>query len=151
VAPTGSAALLFESTGKTSGAEERQLTVFVRSLTNGAAENVPTARKFPVSCKLPTVIVLGIIMSESKFAPDVPPPEALPVTVSVALAPVAPLNAIPPTVIVVVPTPTAVATPEALMVATEGTLEVQITPLVKFCVEGCFALPYVPTAVNCAV
>jgi hypothetical protein len=42
---------------------------------------------------------------------------------------------------VVVPTPIAVATPEALMVATEGLLELQVTPVVMFCVEGCFALP----------
>jgi hypothetical protein len=62
-----------------------------------------------------------------------------------------PLNAAPPAVIVVVPVPAAVATPEALTVATEGALEVQFTALVIFRVEGCFALPYVPTAVNCVV
>ena len=62
-----------------------------------------------------------------------------------------PLNAAPPAVIVVVPVPAAVATPETLTVATEGALEVQFTALVIFRVEGCFALPYVPTAVNCVV
>jgi hypothetical protein len=54
-------------------------------------------------------------------------------------------------VIVVVPAPTAFATPEALTVATEGTLEVQVTELVMFCVERCCELPYVPVAVNCTV
>jgi hypothetical protein len=54
-------------------------------------------------------------------------------------------------VIVVVPAFTPVATPEVLMVATAGTLDVQVTELVTFCVEGLLALPYVPTAVNCAV
>jgi hypothetical protein len=74
-----------------------------------------------------------------------------PVTVRVALELVGPLNAIPPAVMVVVPGPTAVAMPEALTVATAGALEVQVTPLVMVCVVGCFALPYVPTTVNCAV
>jgi hypothetical protein len=54
-------------------------------------------------------------------------------------------------VMVVVPAPTAVAMPAALIVATEGTLEAQVTELVMFWVEGDFALPNVPIAVNCAV
>jgi hypothetical protein len=54
-------------------------------------------------------------------------------------------------VIVVVPAPTAVAIPAALIVATEGTLEVQATELVMFWVVAFFALPKVPVAVNCAV
>jgi hypothetical protein len=53
-------------TGKTLGSEESQVTELVRSLTVGAVEYVPIARKFPVSCKLPTEIVLGIMMSESR-------------------------------------------------------------------------------------
>ncbi len=77
-----------------------------------------------MSCKLPTVIELGMMLTESRF-PAFPP--AVPVTVSVALALVAPLKAVPPAVIVVVPGVTAVATPEALTVATEGALEVQVT------------------------
>ena len=51
----------------------------------------------------------------------------------------------------VVPALTAVATPEALTVATAGALEVQVTKPVIFCVVRDLALPYVPTAVNCAV
>jgi len=123
-------------TGKTSGAEDSQVTEFVRSLTYGAAANVPTARKLPVSCKLSTVIVGGIMASESRFPPVAPPPEPEPepepVTVRVALELVRPLNAAPPAVIVVVPGPTAVAIPEALTVATEGVLEAQFTVLVIF-------------------
>ena len=86
---------------------------------------------------------------DAMLLPAVPPPE--PVTVRVALALVGPLYAVPPAVIVVVPGPTAVATPEALMVATEGTLELHVTELVMFPVVACFALPKVPTALNCAV
>jgi hypothetical protein len=54
-------------------------------------------------------------------------------------------------VIVVVPKLTAVTMPAALMVATDGTLEVQVTELVMFWVDRFFALPNVPIAVNCAV
>lgn len=63
-------------TGKTLGTEEIQDSVveFVRSLTNGEVENVPIARNCPVSCKLPTVMALGITVSERMFPPAVPPP-----------------------------------------------------------------------------
>jgi hypothetical protein len=54
-------------------------------------------------------------------------------------------------VIVVVPAPTAVAMPEALMIATEGTLEAQVTELVMFWVVRFLVLPKVPVAVNCTV
>ena len=37
----------------------------VRSLTNGAVENVPIARNCPVPCKLPTVRVAGMMVSET--------------------------------------------------------------------------------------
>jgi hypothetical protein len=43
--------------------------------------------------------------------------------------------------IVVVPAPTPVATPEALIVATPVALELQVTWFVMFCVERCFELP----------
>jgi hypothetical protein len=52
-----------------------------------------------------------------------------------------PANPVALAVMIVEPGLTAVASPEALMVATEGTLEVHVTRLVMFCVEGCFALP----------
>jgi hypothetical protein len=61
------------------------------------------------------------------------------------------LNAVAPAVIVVVPALTPVATPEALTVATAGTLEVQVTVLVIFCVDERLEFPYIPMAVNCAV
>jgi hypothetical protein len=130
-------------TGKTLGVAEIQVRLgeFVRSLRVGGTVNVPNARNCPVSCKLPTVIELGIIVSETRFPVAPPPVVPEPVTVRVALELVAPLNACPPAVIVVVPALTAVATPEALTVATEGALEVQFTPLVRFFVEGCAPLP----------
>jgi hypothetical protein len=151
VAPSVPAVLVL--TGKTLGTEEIQFNVgeFVRSLTVGAVENVPIARNCPVSCKLPTVIELGIMVSESRFPPAGPEPPPEPVTMRVALELTEPLNAIALAVIVVVPALTAVTMPEALTVATEATLEAQVTVLVTFCVERWFALPYVPTAVNCAV
>ena len=68
-----------------------------------------------------------------------PPPEAA--TVRVALELIGPLYACALAVMVVVPAPTAVATPEALTVATDGVLEVQVTMLVTFCVVWWFALP----------
>jgi hypothetical protein len=87
--------------------------------------------------------------SETILPPPVPPLE--PVTVRVAVELTWPLNPVALAVIVVVPAPTAVAIPAALMPATEGTLEVQVTELVMFCVDEFFALPNVPVAVNCAV
>jgi hypothetical protein len=90
-----------------------------------------------------------MIASETIFPPATPPPAE--VTVRVAVELTGPLNAVALAVIVVVPAPTAVASPEALTVATAGALEVQVTALVIICVERWFALPYVPVAVNCAV
>ena len=80
-----------------------------------------------------------------------PPPEPEPVTVMVALELILPVHPDALAVIVVVPAPTAVAIPEALTVATEGTLEAQVTELVMFWVVRFFVLPYEPVAVNCAV
>jgi hypothetical protein len=91
----------------------------------------------------------GMIESETIFPPATPPPAD--VTVRIALELTGPLNAVALPLMVVVPAPTAVASPEALTVATAGTLEVQVTTLVTFWVERWFALPYVPVAVNCAV
>ncbi len=51
-------------TGKTLGVEDSHVTEFVRSLMYGGCENVPTARKFPVACRLPTVIELGTSWSD---------------------------------------------------------------------------------------
>jgi hypothetical protein len=126
------------STGKTLGKEEIQVTVgeFVRSLTNGAVENVPTARNWPVSCKLPTERTLGMMVSETRTPPVEPPPPPAPVTVTRVLALTSPLNAVAPALMVVVPAATAVTSPVALTVATVGVLELHVTPPLMFCVEG---------------
>jgi hypothetical protein len=50
-----------------------------------------------------------------------------------------------------VPGATAVTSPEAFTVATEGSVELQVTALVMFCVVGFFAFPNVPVAVSCTV
>jgi hypothetical protein len=139
-------------TGNTFGAEVSQVTELVTSLTVGEVENVPIARNCPLWVKPPKTIPLGMMVSE-RMLPPLPPvvPPADPVTVMTALEEVGPLNAVALAVIVVVPALTAVAIPEALTVATAGVVELQVTRLVMFCVEGCFALPYVPVAVNCKV
>jgi hypothetical protein len=53
-------------------------------------------------------------------------------------------------VIVVVPADTPVATPVALIVATPGTLDVQVAESVRCCVEEgwLFPWPKIPVAVN---
>jgi hypothetical protein len=112
-------------------------------------EVVPMARNWVVWVGDATACEDGMIESEAILPPEEPPLE--PVTVRAALELTCPLNEDVLAVIVVVPEPTAVAIPAALMVATEGTLEVQVTELVMFWVVGLFALPNVPVAVNCAV
>jgi hypothetical protein len=93
-----------------------------------------------------------MMVSERILPPLLPPVVPLaPVTVRRALEVVGPLKAAAVAVIVVVPALIAVATPAELTVATAGVVELQVTTLVMFCVEGCFALPYVPVAVNCVV
>jgi hypothetical protein len=64
------------------------LTELVRSLTVGAAENVPIARNCPLWVKLPKTIPLGMMVSERMLPPlppEEPPPEPVPVTVRVPL------------------------------------------------------------------
>jgi len=65
--------------------------------------------------------------SETRFPPTVPPLAAVTVIVAVALGAPGTLA-----VIVVVPAPTAVASPEEFTVATEGVLEVQVASAVTF-------------------
>jgi hypothetical protein len=124
-------------TGNTFGAEVSQVTELVRSLTVGAVEKVPIARNCPLDPKLPKLIPLGIIISE-RIPPPLPPvPTAtVPGTVRTPLELTGPLYAVALAVIEVVPGLTAVATPLALTVATEGMLDVQVTVLVTFCVEA---------------
>jgi hypothetical protein len=108
----------------------------VTSLTVGVVENVPIARNCPLEVKLPKTIPLGMMVSERILPPLLPPVPLEPVTVRTALELTGPLNPVEVAVIVVVPAPTAVTIPEALTVATAGVLDVQLTRLVMFCVEG---------------
>jgi hypothetical protein len=135
---------LFELTGKTSGNEERQTTEFVRSLMYGAAENVPKARKFPVSCKFPTVIELGIIVSESRGS-GAAVSETVTVAVFETTLPSAFVNS---AVIVVLPALAPATSPDAFTEAIDGALELHWIwfELVTFCWRP--VLPDVPSAIN---
>jgi hypothetical protein len=129
VVPELAAPVPFVLMGKMFGAPETQLTEFVRSLTVGADANVPMARYWPVPCRLLTVTELGMMESDSR--PATPPvlPAGL-ITVSVPVVETTPVNPFMLAVMVVVPEPTAVATPVELMVATDGALDVHVTLLV---------------------
>jgi len=96
-------------------------------------EVVPMAMNWLVCPGEETVCEPGITASETIAPPADPPVE--PVTVSTALDATGPANPAALAVIVVVPAPTAVANPVPLMVATDGVLELQVTPSVMFCVE----------------
>jgi hypothetical protein len=80
-----------------------------------------------------------MIAIEAMLPPATPPLE--PVTVTIAFEVAGPLNAAALAVIVVVPEPAAVTTPDELTLATAGALEVQVTPVVIVCIVGCFPLP----------
>ena|ERR1700677_3832439 len=112
---------------------ELQITWLVRLIV-APDEVSPMARNWLVSFGEETDWDPGMTEIEAIVPPATPPLE--PVTVRVALELVGPLNAAAPAVIVVVPGPTAVTIPESLIVATEGALEVHVTPLVIFRVEG---------------
>jgi hypothetical protein len=119
------------------GSEVSQVTELVTSLTVGAVENVPIARNCPLSPKLPKTIPLGMIVSERMLAP-LPPavPPVDPVTVRPAVELTGPANPAALAVMIVEPAFTAVTIPVVLTVATAGVLDVQVTTLVIFCVEG---------------
>jgi hypothetical protein len=102
-------------------------------------EVVPIARNCVVCPAAETDCDPGMIANETTLPPATPPPDE--VTVMVALEEVGPLNAAALAVIVVVPAPVAVTRPPALIVATEGELELQLTELVMFWVDAWFALP----------
>jgi hypothetical protein len=88
-----------------------------------------------------------MIASEVMVPPDLPS-LLEPVTVTAAVELTGPLNAVALAVIVVDPAATAVTRPAELTVATDGALEVQVTPDVIACVVAWFALPNVPVALN---
>jgi hypothetical protein len=132
------------STGNTLGAEEIQVTWLVRSLTCGELANVPMARKFPVSCKLPTVMLLGIIVSESSGSGA-----CVEVTVTDAVADTTLASGfVHIAVIPLEPALTPVTSPEALTVAMVGMLELHwmLVELVTFSWSP--VLPDVPRAMN---
>src|ERR1700722_8903121 len=86
-----------------------------------------------------TACAAGMIAIEVMVPPALPPLE--PVTVKTALETAGPRNAGAVAVMVVVPAPTAVATPAELTVATAGALEVHVTVAVIFCVVALEAFP----------
>jgi hypothetical protein len=134
--PPPGAALLLLVIGYLFGSEVNQVTELVTSLTVGAVENVPIARNCPVSPKLPNTIPLGMMVSERMLPPlppETPPPE--PVTVRTPLELTGPAYPVALAVIEVVPALTAVASPDALTVATDGRLDIQVAAFVMFCVE----------------
>src|SRR5271167_4469973 len=108
-------------TGKTLGNAEIQVRLgeFVRSLTKGAVAYVPIARNCPVSCKLPTDTVLGIMVSESRGS-GAAVSETVTVPVFDTTLPSAFVNS---AVMVLVPALRPVTSPAALTVAIEGMLE----------------------------
>jgi hypothetical protein len=127
------------------GAAETQVTELVRSLTCGLVEYVPMARKFPVPCKLPTVILLGIMVSESSGSGA-----AVDVTVTVAVADTTLESGfVHSAVMVLVPTLTPVTTPPVgLTVAMVGMVELQAR-LEELVTSSCRpVVPEVPRAMN---
>jgi hypothetical protein len=102
-------------------------------------EVVPIAMYWAVCPGAATDWVPGMMESDTTLPPTWPPP--VEVTTRVALAVTGPLNAEAEAMIVVVPAPTAVATPEESTVATAGVLEVQVTPVVNVCDDLWLALP----------
>lgn len=136
-------------TGKTLGKEESHTTEFVRSRTVGGVEKVPIARKFPVSFRFPTLIELGIIVSDSRGSGA-----GVSVTVTVAVFDTTePSGFFSNAVIVVVPaltpeaTPLPVESPEVTL-AMVGMLDDHVIcdELVTFCWRP--VLPKVPSAMN---
>jgi hypothetical protein len=93
----------------------------------------------------------GTVWFTGRTVNEVRLPVALLLTVRVAVPVTPPLP--PVAVMVVVPSPVAVASPVELMVATLDTLEVQVTWSVRFCMFAPPFLPFrnVPVAWNCAV
>jgi hypothetical protein len=97
------------------------------------------ARNWLVWVGAATVCEPGITESEITVPPTWVPLE--PDTVTEALALTGPLYPPALAVMVVLPEPTAVASPDEFTVATEGALEDQVTPVVMFWVDWWAALP----------
>ena len=96
---------------------------------------VPVTEKSAVSGGAATVCEPGVMVNAVTSLPvglTPPPPPPEPLTVSVASATRSPVYPLMLALMVVVPAVTPVATPAALMVATLGELEAQVTWLVMF-------------------
>jgi hypothetical protein len=120
---------------------ELQVAELVTSIVD-PEEVVPIAMNWAVCVGTATDCEPGMTVNDTKVVPGgmVPPPGE-PVTVRVAVAEVTPVNPLMVAVIVVVPADTPVATPEELMLAIPGTLEVQVTEFVMSCEVGGWFFP----------
>jgi hypothetical protein len=125
---------------------EPQATWLVRSSV-APEEVVPIAMNWLVWVGDATDCVPGIMASETSAPPTEPPPVAVTVIVAVALT-----DPAREAVIVAVPAPAAVASPDEFTVATVGALDIQVAWSVTFEEEDGW-LPWlmVPVAVNCTV
>jgi hypothetical protein len=117
---------------------EDHATALVRS-TVAPVEVVPIAMNWLVCLGAATDCELGMMARATTAAPG--EVDEVPVTVSVAEAEITPVYPFMLAVIVVEPDATPVATPVELMVATAGTLEVQVTESVMSCVVEGWLLP----------
>jgi hypothetical protein len=112
-------------------------------LTEAFGTTLPPA-SFTRACNKPVKAVPTVVL-----CPDPPAAEMLAAapadTVSAKLFEVTPLNA---AVMLVCPVNRAVAMPPALMLATAGALDAQVTWLVRLAVDVSL---YVPVAVNCSL
>jgi hypothetical protein len=147
--PEVGAALLFVVTGKTFGADVIHWVwaEFVRSRTYGGVANVPIARNCPADCKFPTVIELGMIVSERRSCGA-----AVRVVANVAVFDTTdPSLLVSTAVMVLLPAAKFLATPIALIEPAEGRLEVHFScgELVTSCCRP--VVPEVARAMNCAV
>jgi hypothetical protein len=136
-------------TGKTLGTSEIQVRLgkFVRSLVYGADEYVPIARNCPVSCKLPTAIVLGTMASESRGSGA----GVLVITTVAVPETTLPSGFANFAIMVVDPAATPSASPDALTVAMVGMLELHVIWDELVTSVSRPVLPRVASAMNCPV
>jgi hypothetical protein len=110
----------------------------------GGDENVPTARKFPVSCKFSTVIELGMIVSESRGSGA-----AVSETATVAVFDTTlPSGFVNNAVMVLVPALKPLTSPDAFTEAIDGMLELHCIWTEAVTSSRRPLLPEVPSAIN---
>src|SRR5665213_3216599 len=140
---------VFVFTGKTLGVAEVHVRVgeFVRSRTYGTLENVPIAKNCALSCRLPTVIALGMMVSDSRGSAG-----GVLETAMVALAVTTLLSGfVSSAVTVVMPAALPVARPAPLTTAIEGLLELHAIAGELVTSLRSPVLPLVAMATNCPV